>query len=374
MRVLIDGRIYGMQPYGGINRYFTEVLSRMGNVDDGVEILLHLPKEAQGELPHGNHIRIVAPRQGSGFVRPFVRRTRGVRLRAFKPRIFHSTYYQEPYWSGMKSVVSVHDFVQERYRHLMTASSVAFTTMKRRVIETADAVLAVSHATRRDILTYTSADPGRISVVHHGVSEPFASGAPSKEEVDLFRQDHGINSPYWLFVGRRRLYKNFDTFFQAWLRLSAECDDVTSLVAVGPEARLSDNQVAALVRNRLEERVVVLQSSDDNLLRAAYGGAQAFVYPSLCEGFGIPLLEAMACGVPVLASDIPPFREVCDDAAAYFDPHDAGVLAELMATMLDQETQQELAARGKERVRAFSWQEATQQIANVYGELSRCNA
>lgn len=370
MRVLIDGRIYCMQPHGGINRYFTEFLNRIGGVDDGIEVLVHFPRPAEGIVPSGKHIRTVAHRREIHVLRPLLRRVRTIQLRAFGAQIFHSTYYQQPYWTGMKSVVTVHDFIHERYGHLMTASPSGFVAQKRKAIESADAVLAVSNATREDILTYTSADPDRVYVVYHGISEPFASGPPNNGEVDRFRRDHGITSPYWLFVGRRRLYKNFDTLLRAWAKFCADSNEKTSLLVIGSEGKLEDRQVAFLVRNRLEERVVVLPNADDNRLRAAYGGALAFVYPSLCEGFGIPLLEAMACGAPVLASDIPVFREVGAGAALYFDPHVDGALASLMDRVLDQRLRQELIEKGKKRAQSFSWDQTALLIADIYRRLA----
>ena len=125
-----------------------------------------------------------------------------------------------------------------------------------------------------------------------------------------------------------------------------------------------------VIKNRLENRLVLLHDMDDRELALAYSGALGFIFPSLAEGFGIPLLEAMACGVPVIASDIPVFHEVASDAAQFFDPHDEEELASVMCRLLSDESLCErLRAAGRTRSSHFSWGKSARDLARIYRSL-----
>jgi len=261
----------------------------------------------------------------------------------------------------------VHDFIYEKYPSLL-GDARRFIEQKRRVIEQADAMVAVSHSTKEDILEYTKADEAKIEVIYHGVSDGFLGSSPSGLDSSKFQEKYGIADRYWLYIGKRGLYKNFGTLLRSFVRVAFQT--IGHLVAVGGEAQLEPWQVDILVRNRLEQRVHLLSTIDDETLRIAYSGSVALVFPSLSEGFGIPLLEAMASGTASLASEIPVFREIAADAALYFDPYDEESLAEAMTQVLDQTTTQSLVEKGRKRVRAFSWDTASRKLENVYKRLA----
>ena len=172
---------------------------------------------------------------------------------------------------------------------------------------------------------------------------------------------------YWLYVGKRGHYKNFGTLLRAFIKASSQID--CYLVAVGGEPVLEPWQEDLLIKNRLEQRVLLLHNINDSDLSNAYTGASAFIYPSLEEGFGIPLLEAMNSGTPIAASDIPVFKEVAADAACYFDPYDENMLADVMTKLLDKKISSNLIKRGKERIKHFSWDKAANQLSQVYMSL-----
>jgi len=283
-----------------------------------------------------------------------------------RPQIFHSTYYTPPYWPGFRSVVTVHDFIHERFPALL-GNAHQFIEQKKNVIESADIVVAVSHSTRNDILTYTEAEESNIVVIHHGISDAFLTASPSDTDIGVFRETHKIDGPYWLYVGNRGHYKNFGTLLRAFVNVASQSGGY--LVAIGGGPNLEPWQAELLIRNRLEKRVRLLHAMDDANLQIAYAGAAAFVFPSLAEGFGIPLLEAMALGVPILASDIAVFREVAADAATYFDPYDEKSLADAMKKVLDETACRNLVETGRTRVREFSWETATRKLADVYKSL-----
>ena len=373
IRILIDGCIYGTQAHGGIGRYFTEMLTRLGAQGAGFDFLFHLNCDQKGELPKASQIKLLKRWESmpQWLLKSLWKNYYRAKILAFQPHIFHSTYYTPPYWKALKTVVTVHDFIDEHFFRTMSGNRVGFIEHKRKMIEQADAVIAVSKSAKNDILTYTDADPGKISVIYHGVNGYFKSSVSDLDidKVNSFRSDNGINGPYWLFVGRRTSYKNFSTLLRAWALLDEVHRLDTWLVAVGPDDGLEQWQIDFLVKHRLENRLILLSRVEDRLLKTAYQGAQAFIFPSLYEGFGIPLLEAMACGTPLIISDMSAFHEVAGEAAKYFDPHDAEMLADQMQQMLDHDMRHFLIHKGKQRVDAFSWEQCADRHANLYKAL-----
>jgi glycosyltransferase involved in cell wall biosynthesis len=370
INVLLDGKIYEMQSYGGINRCFNELLTRLVQQEADIQVVVYSPRRTITTVPNNPGITVVREcslRPARVFGR-FAKQIDLARLRAGRPHIFHSTYYDQPYWNGLKQLVTVHDFVDENTFDTMSGNGAAFSETKRKTIERADAIIAVSYATKADILKYTDASADRISVIYHGISATFSNVKFTQAEIGGFHSRHNINGPYWLFVGRRQLYKNFGTLLRAWARTRMTCD--TYLVAIGPDEGLESWQIDFVIENRLENRLVLLCGADDRELGLAYSGAVGFIFPSLSEGFGIPLLEAMACGAPIIASDIPVFHEVASDAALFFDPHDDQQLASLMLEMSDDTSLRErLRDAGYTRVPLFSWSKSAHDLAQVYRSL-----
>jgi glycosyltransferase involved in cell wall biosynthesis len=364
-RVLIDGIIYKLQKFGGISRYFTENCIRLGLHGSGIQVILHLPAHCRARTPRTKWIKQI---RDSGLQpQRICRGASKARAWTLRPQIFHSTYYTLPYWPGLRSVVTVHDFIHERFPALLGGNAHQFIEQKRNVIESADAIVAVSHSTKDEILAHTKAEESKVAVIHHGVDDSFLRALPSETDIQIFRKAHGISGPYWLYVGRRGNYKNFGTLLRAYVQVASYTDGY--LVAIGGEATLEPWQIDLLIKNHLEQKVLLLDVKDDVHLKVAYSGAAAFVFPSLAEGFGIPLLEAMALNVPIVASEIPVFHEVAMDAALYFDPYDEKALADAMMDALDGHVKQNLAKKGRRRVKDFSWDVAACKLAGVYRSL-----
>ncbi|MFX0198068.1 MAG: glycosyltransferase family 4 protein [Candidatus Hodarchaeota archaeon] len=367
-RVLIDGIIYGLQEFGGISRYFTENCIRLGFHCNGIKLILHLPAHCRAKTPKAKWIKQIrdSDLRPQRIFRRVCSSTSKAMARMLHPQVFHSTYYTLPYWSGLRSVVTVHDFIHERFPALL-GNSDKFIEQKRNVIESADAVVAVSHSTKDEILTYTKAEESKIVVIYHGVNDAFLTASPSEADIRMFRETYKIDGPYWLYIGNRGHYKNFGTLLRAFVQVARETSGY--LVAVGGETKLEPWQVDLLIKNRLEQRVRLLHAMDDDDLQVAYAGATAFVFPSLAEGFGIPLLEAMAIGTPIVASDIPVFREVAGEAALFFDPYDGKGLATAMIKILDESVRGNLMEKGRKRVIEFSWDTASRKLGDVYKDL-----
>jgi glycosyltransferase involved in cell wall biosynthesis len=235
---------------------------------------------------------------------------------------------------------------------------------KRVAIENADAIVAVSQNSKSDILmVYPAIPEEKITVIHHGVS--LAGGFPEDDFPGLaarWRLPIGAGE-YLLFVGNRGSYKNFDLLVQLFNR---HREIGAFVVCVGGEMPGPDRM--RLEQMGVADRCAFIVSASDDELRVLYRNARALVFPSRYEGFGLPLLEAMANDCPVLCSDIAVFHEICCDAALYFDPSQSSSLAEVVAA-LDAVNREAMVQRGRLNVRRFSWDEAAKKLVALYQTL-----
>jgi glycosyltransferase involved in cell wall biosynthesis len=242
-------------------------------------------------------------------------------------------------------------------------------------IQRAAAVITHSDFSKSQIATAYRVPRERIHVVPHGIAQPFKV-VPDADAVARVKEKYGLRERYCLFVGASERRKNLLALVQAVAQLHARGDFAELQMAlVGPRGS-GWNQVQSLVtRERLQERVVGLGFVADEELPLLYAGAELFVFPSLMEGFGIPLLEAMASGTPIVATPCPPTPEVVGDAAYLAAGTDADALANAMARVLnDSELARRLRASGRARAERFSWQRAAQQTVALYRSVMEQNA
>jgi glycosyltransferase involved in cell wall biosynthesis len=259
-------------------------------------------------------------------------------------------------------VVTVLDMIPERYPDFFDVSSIygRFVTKrwiagKRALCERADSILAISDCTKQDVVAFYDIDPARITVTHLGNNLTGGLGAPRPQ---------GFPERYVLFVGTRNTYKNFGRFIEAAAMVLRE-DASLQVVCVGGGAFMPAER-ELLARERIAERVVQRNVSDDELA-ASYAHAEAFVFPSLYEGFGIPIIEAFACGCPALVARASCFPEIAGDAAVYFDPTDRDSLATALRRVLgDRELRASLRAAGLARAAAFTWDNTARQTLAAY--------
>jgi glycosyltransferase involved in cell wall biosynthesis len=314
VRIAVDHQVTSLQDAGGMSRYHYELARHLGGrVGVSVELLLGgqssvLPfAELRGE---GVRVANWKSRLGPGYPRYAMN---ALWTAAFAPArgrydVYHASYQRwEPAIRHRALVATQHDATQERFPHLFP-NAAAIRARKRRLYERADLILCVSESARRDLMEIYRVEETRTRVVHHGVT-PVAEAAGGL--------DDGDGRPYLLYVGSRSAYKNFLALLRAVAGTAAAGE--TRLVAAGGGA-WSDAERALIAEYRLASRVRVLPRVDDAKLAQLYRGAALFVYPSLYEGFGLPPLEAMSAGCPVLVSRTSSLPEICGDAAHYFDP------------------------------------------------------
>jgi alpha-1,3-rhamnosyl/mannosyltransferase len=228
-----------------------------------------------------------------------------------------------------------------------------------------DAFLTLSRATARELQTFLEIAESRIQVIPAAVDDRFQPLDADTAEPALAAL--GIAPPYVLAVGTREPRKNLGRLLDAWHGLDAAIHSTTPLVIVGAAGWGDDAE-----RSRLEttEGVRLLGHVEDALLAALYARASVFVYPSLAEGFGFPVLEAMACGAPVITSEVSSMPEVAGDAALLVDPLDTDALRQALATVLgDSATVGRLRSASLKRAKDFSWRQTAQAVLGLYDQL-----
>jgi glycosyltransferase involved in cell wall biosynthesis len=232
-------------------------------------------------------------------------------------------------------------------------------------LHAADRVFAVSAATKEDLVKHCSIDARKVDVVYNGVSGRFSRLTGSLEDV---RVRYGLPDRFVLFVGTVEPRKNLARLVEAFDHAARKITQ--SLVVVGAKGWKTSGIYQAIQASPFRDRIHLAGFVADDDLPAVYNLADAFVYPSLYEGFGIPVVEAMACGTPVVTSKVPALSEVAGDAALLVDPLDPRGLAEAMERIVqDEALRATLRAKGLERAKRFSWDASAAQVVQCFREL-----
>jgi glycosyltransferase involved in cell wall biosynthesis len=293
------------------------------------------------------------------------------RLRALRADVYHGPAVFLPLIKlGYRTVVTIHDLVSFLFPETVPKKySMYMRLMTRLAVRSADRIIAVSHATKLDLEHVLHVPADRIVVIHEAVAPEF--GKPVRAAaVEAVAARYALHRPYCLFVGnlepRKNLPRLIEAFAQARAR-GAAAVRAHQLVLAGRRGWLYDGIFRAVEAHGLAGEVVLTDYVAPADLPALYAGATCFVFPSVYEGFGLPVLEAMACGTPVIASRVGAIPEVAGDAALLVDNSHAGALAAAIETVVtDEGLRAELAARGRSRVGAFAWDDVARRTLAVY--------
>lgn len=281
--------------------------------------------------------------------------------------VLHAPHYTMPLLARVPVVVTFHDATFFTHPELHEPAKVRFFRAAMRLsARRAARVVAVSETTRREILLHTPVDPERILVVHEGVDhERFHP--PTDGEVEAFRRKHRAERPWIAFLGTLEPRKNVTRLVEAFTRMAS--DFPLDLLLGGQTGWASDVLEEAL-RAAPPGRVRRLGYLLDDELRSFLGGAEAVCYPSIAEGFGLPVVEAMACGVPVVTAGISATAEVAGDAAVLVDPFDVrSIEGGLRRVLGDADLRARLVAAGKARAATFTWDAAAEGMEQIYETL-----
>jgi glycosyltransferase involved in cell wall biosynthesis len=374
MHVIVDGAVYGRQRFGGINTYFSEVLPRIARQAD-TQVDLLLPTERRGTPPgapvHWVSRDFIPPRSGLSWrldqkLEPVLESVKlalvGLWAKTQRNVVFISTYLTSLPGS-VPHVAMAYDMNHEVLRDLYDdAHGIWLRRRYPEYLRTATRIIAISETTKAHVQQYYGIAPELIDVVHLGVDPRLFYRDLQEDQFKASTHAYDISRPYILYVGGRAHFKNFGTLLDAMTRLYRRTG-LTLVVAGGP---WTDRESAEIPARPVAPALRLVVHPDQNLLRLLYSFASAFIFPSLHEGFGIPLLEAMACGTPVVASDTEIFREVAGSAAIYFNPLDPDDLVRAIELSLEERTGLEFRERGLFQVAKYSWDKAAAETRAVY--------
>jgi glycosyltransferase involved in cell wall biosynthesis len=356
----------------GIGRYAQELTSALVALDRGhtYTAFYNRPADAKPDSPLDRLARITVPWDD----KPWRLRTMLAHV-ARHPQdrlfpgvdLFHATDHLLPCLGRVPSVFTLYDLTYLLTDTHSSLNRLFLTLMVPRFLNAADGVITISESARSDLLRNYAIEAEKVRVIYGGVSPDFRAAMP--DEQARVRAKYGLPHHYMLTVGTIEPRKNLSLLLEAYRSLPDRRRDIY-LVIVGRRGWRSEEFFARLHQLRLEQRVVLLHSVPDADLPALYSMAELFVFPSLYEGFGLPPLEAMACGTPVVASNTSSLPEVVGDAGIRVDPHDVAALAEAMeAVLTNPDLAQRLAASGAERAARFTWQAAALATEQVYADV-----
>ena len=368
MRVAIDAR--KLHDFG-IGTYIRNLLRHLARIDSETEyVLLTAPADLDVAATLAPNFRAVLEDSPNYSLReqwhvPWV-------LHREKPDVFHAPHYVLPQAVPCRSVVTIHDCIHLMFpQYLPNRAAYAYArgsmwTAARK----ADRILTVSEASKHDILRFFKVAPEKIEVVYNAIDERFWN-VPAPEDIERVRERYQLAYRFVLYVGNIKPHKNHVRLIEAFnmLRGRPGFDDVRLLI-IGDEISRLPALRRAVHMYKLHKEVRFLGYQPDDTLAILYRIASVFAFPSLYEGFGLPPLEAMACGTPVVTSNVSSLPEVTGGAAVLVDPHDVGSIADGIAQVLDNPgLAAEMRQKGLERARHFSWERSVARTKGVYQEV-----
>lgn len=295
-----------------------------------------------------------------------------------RPQLIHSPDFVPPRYRTMKAVTNIQDLAFLKFPDLtlLTDESKRYYSQVHRAAQDADALIALSNSARDDIVSVLGVKPDKIAVIPAAAGEQFKLPEDFLQSQELASRQFGLPAPdeggYILFVGTIEPRKNLTTLLEAYRKLldSKRVLPAPVLAVIGREGWLFKQVHTRIDELRLHDHMRLLGGVGDAALVRLYQGARAFVMPSLYEGFGLPVLEAMQSGVPVVSSNAGSLAEVAGEAAILVEPLDVdGWVAGMERVLLDWEESARMAAVGLRRARGFSWERAARETWALYGRV-----
>lgn len=357
--------------FTGLGRYTVELVRGLNTFPDEVEVVL-ISSGGLGPLePLGlTH----APLKAAAMV-PTLMTVGAAQLPAIARKhnlhIIHDPYGITPMAFGTgpaASVVSVPDVIPFSYPGVSTKlDSLIYRRWLPYALKQITGVITISHASKDDINHYLRVPPEKIQVIHLGVDDAYRPA--TQADIERVRDHYKLPTPYILYVGSVEERKNLKRILEAYVKIK-QAGFTHQMVIVGPQKWKYHEIMETLARHNLEESIHFTGYVEDEDLPVIYSGADLFVFPSLYEGFGLPPLEAMAAGVPVVTSNVSSLPEVVGDAGMAVDPYDVDALAAAIQQVLtDDGLRAELRAKGLERAKTFTWGRSAYAHLEAYRRL-----
>jgi glycosyltransferase involved in cell wall biosynthesis len=367
MRVAIDAR--KLHDFG-IGTYIRNLLRQLARIDHDTEYVLLCGEGDLGVAAQlGPNFRAVLEPSPNYSIReqihvPWV-------LRRERPDLYHAPHYVLPAGVRCRSVVTIHDCIHLMFPQYLP-SRVAYAYARTQMWAAArrsDCILTVSDASKRDILNLFNVPPEKIVVIYNAIDAHF-SVTPPEEAVARVRERYQLDHKFVLYVGNIKPHKNLVRLIEAFAELRRGDLEDLKLLIIGDEISRLPALRRAVHRHKLHKHVRFLGYLPDDQLAVLYRLASVFVFPSLYEGFGLPPLEAMASGTPVVTSNVSSLPEVVGDAAVLVDPYDVDSIVDgLRQVLTDPARAAEMRRRGLDRAREFSWERSVAKTLAVYRHI-----
>ena len=367
MRIGIDAR--KLHDFG-IGTYIRNLLRHLARLDSQTEFVIFCrPEDRETLAAVGENFRPVPETSGNYSIAeqitiPWVLRREGVTL-------FHAPHYVLPPLVRCRSVVTIHDVIHLMFPQYLP-NRVAFTFAKWSITQAAHRatrIMTVSDSSKRDILRFVDTEPAKIDVIYNAYDERFAI-EPREEDVVRVRERYQLTDEFVLYAGNVKPHKNLERLIDAFAIVRKRGLDHLKLVLIGDEISKYTALRRAVHQHQLHNYVRFLGYLPEETLAVMYRLAGVFVFPSLYEGFGLPPLEAMASGTPVVTSNVSSLPEVAGDAAVLVDPYDPRAIADGIYRVLTDETlRRDMVHKGIARAGQFSWEQSVRRVRQIYGEV-----
>ena len=365
----IDAHVLGDHS-GGNESYYRNLINHM-KADEQIRLVVFVqPDYDIGQI--GGECDIVRFKSHNPLVRNFIEIPRMVY--DYKIDILHMQYFI-PFYVPCKVIVTIHDISFEHFKGIFTRKD--YITQKLLIPYAAkhsDMIFTVSEFSKRDIIKHYHVSEEKVVVTYNGAADVYTSLTSSGLDSDVHQkkvlEDYGISTSYILSVGNLQPRKNLQRLLQAYAKFCEYIGSSIQLVIVGKKAWMYDELFAEIENSKLVRQIILTDYVEEENLAVLYSNALFFVYPSYFEGFGIPVLEAMCCGVPVATSNCTSLPEVVDDAGLLFDPYSVDDICEKMMELYqNKELCAQLVQRGIERAAKFSWVQTAQSVMDSYKKL-----
>jgi glycosyltransferase involved in cell wall biosynthesis len=368
VRIAIDVRKYHDF---GIGTYIRNLVRQLARIDQDTEyVLLCRPQDWERvEIPGPNFravVEVAPPYSVSEQVR--------IPMTLLREHIdlFHAPHYVLPPLIHCRSVVTIHDCIHLMFPQYLPGR-LAYAYAKTQLwiaAHRSDRVLTVSETSKLDILRRFRVPADKVTVVYNAIDERLAR-PPAEEDFERVRVRYQLKDPYALYVGNIKPHKNLERLIEAFHELRQESTfETLKLIIIGDEITKFQGLRRAVHRYKLHKHVRFFGFVPLETLSVLYRLASVFVFPSLYEGFGLPPLEAMSFGTPVVTSNVSSLPEVVGDAAMLVDPYSSESIADGMRRVLtDEHLRAFLRERGMERAREYSWERSVRSIRQVYAEV-----
>jgi len=354
----------------GIGTYIRNLLRELAKMDHDTEyVILSRPEDGPAVHALGENFRPVKETSGNYSLSEQIFIPQA--LKREQVDLFHAPHYVLPPLVRCPSVVTIHDCIHLMFpQYLPNRWALAYArTSISLAAKRATRVLTVSESSKRDIQRFVDVPSGKIDVIYNSFDPRFGV-EPNEETVDRVRERYQLHTDFVLYAGNVKPHKNLERLIDAFQIVRKRGLDNLKLVLIGDDISKYTALRRAVHRHQLHNYVRFLGYLPEETLAVMYRLAGVFVFPSIYEGFGLPPLEAMASGTPVVTSNVSSLPEVAGDAAVLVDPYSASAIADGMYRVLtDNQLKRTLRTRGPERASQFSWESSVRRVREIYGQV-----